>query len=121
MAAPDFDRFFSLPNDEAQATPPAPPTPSAADENDLARKLDIVTGHAIDKLDELLTLPVNIENGNLVRGQVAAATAALNTAAKVDELRLRQRANPDILPKIIQMMREEKERLLALGETLEPE
>ena len=110
-----------LPNDEAQATPPAPPTPSAADENDLARKLDIVTGHAIDKLDELLTLPVNIENGNLVRGQVAAATAALNTAAKVDELRLRQRANPDILPKIIQMMREEKERLLALGETLEPE
>ena len=119
MGAPDFHRFLSPPTGDVQA--PVTPVPTAADESDLARKLDIVTGHAIDKLDELLTLPVNIENGNLVRGQVAAATAALNTAAKVDELRLRQRANPDILPRIIQMMREEKERLLALGETLEPE
>jgi hypothetical protein len=66
-------------------------------------------------------LSTDVSNGNLVRGQVAAATAALNTAAKVDELRLRQRANPDILPKIIEMMRAEKERLLAIGETLEPE
>jgi hypothetical protein len=117
MGAPDFHRFLSPPTGDVQA--PVTPVPTAADESDLARKLDVVVGHALDKIDELLVLASDVSNGNLVRGQVAAATAALNTAAKVDELRLRQRANPDILPKIIQMMKEEKERLLALGETLE--
>jgi hypothetical protein len=111
MAAPDFNRFYSPQNNEAQASPPAPPIPTAADEGDLARKLDVVTGHAIDKLDELLTMTTDISNGNLVRGQVAAATAALNTASKVDEMRLRQRSNPDIMARIIQMLEEERLKL----------
>jgi hypothetical protein len=111
MPAPDFDRFYLPPNDEAQAAPPAPPTPTAADENELARKLDVVAGHALDKIDELLVMATDVANGNLVRGQVAAATAALNTASRVDEMRLRQRSNPDIMPKLIQMLKEEEEKL----------
>jgi hypothetical protein len=119
MAAPDFDRFYSLPNKEAQTATPAPPTPAAVDENELARKLDVVAGHALDKIDELLVMATDISNGNLVRGQVAAATAALNTASKVDEMRLRQRSNPDIMARVIEMMKEEQEKLRLDGEIVD--
>jgi hypothetical protein len=114
MGAPDFDQFYSLPNGDAQQASAPESIPTAADENELARKLDVVTGHALDKIDELLVMATDVNNGNLVRGQVAAATAALNTASKVDELRLRERSNPDIMARIVQMMAEEKEKLRLL-------
>ena len=49
--------------------------------------------------------------------KLAAAQTIISNRIKVDDTILRRR-QLDIMPKIIQMMREEKERLLALGETL---
>jgi hypothetical protein len=121
MGAPDFDRFL---NGDAQETPESIPASTNVDPNDpnrLAVMLDAVSARALAKLDEFLTLPIDTSDGNRTRAQSAAINAALSTQAKVDEMRLRQRSAPDILPKIIEMMRQEKERLLALGETLEPE
>ena len=49
--------------------------------------------------------------------KLAAAQTIISNRIKVDDTILRRR-QLDIMPKIIAMMREEKERLLALGETL---
>ena len=99
MAAPDFDRFL------------LPPPDDNVRPNRLATKLDAVTARALDKLDELLSLPINTDDGNLTRAQVAAANTVLNTQAKVDEMRLRAHTSPDIMPKIIAMLKEEKLKL----------
>ena len=122
MGAPDFDRFLNGDAQEApEAAPPATTNVDPNDPNRLAILLDAVSARALAKLDEILQLPVDTSDGNRTRAQSAAINTALTTQAKVDELRLRQRTNSDIMPKIIEMMRQEKERLLALGEILEPE
>jgi len=51
--------------------------------------------------------------------RLAAAQTIITNRIKVDDT-IYRRQQLDIMPKIIAMMREEKERLLALGETLEP-
>ena len=121
MGAPDFDRFLNGDAQEAPESIPASANVHPDDPNHLAILLDAVSARALAKLDEILQLPVDTSDGNRTRAQSAAINTALTTQAKVDELRLRQRTNPDIMPKIIEMMRQEKERLLALGEILEPE
>src|SRR5262249_19709012 len=79
--------------------------------NPLARKLNVVTDRALDKLDELLTLPTNTEDGNLTRAQTAAAAAVLNAQLRADETRLRARGQVDVLPKIRELIALEKENL----------
>jgi hypothetical protein len=111
MSAPDYARFLSPPTtDNAQASP-TPPVPTAADENDLPAKLDAVTARALNKLDEFLALPIDTADGNRTRAQTAAINTALTTQSRVDEMRLRARSNPDIMSKIIELMKEEELKL----------
>jgi hypothetical protein len=123
MAAPDFDRFYLPPNNEAQqaSAPQSSPTPGDVDPNDpnrLAVMLDAVSAHALTKLDEFLTLPIDTSDGNRTRAQSAAINTALATQAKVDELKLRARHSVDLMPKIIKMLKEEQEKLRLLeGDT----
>jgi hypothetical protein len=91
MAAPSYSRFLSPPTADPQASPPT-----------------VVTARALDKLDELLALPTDTSDGNRMR---ATANTVLNTQTRVDEMRLRHRSNPDIMSKIIQMLKEEQEKL----------
>ena len=58
----------------------------------LAAKLEAVTSRAIDKIDQILALPLDRDDacfGNVLRAQTAAANTALSTQAKVDEQQLR--------------------------------
>jgi hypothetical protein len=126
MAAPSYDRIMAALNGtplEPEPQPPPAPTLSDTvapdDPNRLAVMLDVVSARALAKLDEFLSLPIDTSDGNRTRAQSAAINTALATQAKVDELKLRQRSATDIMPKIIAMMKEEKERLRALGETLD--
>jgi hypothetical protein len=111
MPAPDYTRFLLEPNNGERAPREPLPDPRAGELNPLARKLDAVTQRALDKLDELLALPVDTQDGNLLRAQTAAANTVLHTQTRVDEARLRARAQTDILPKIIEMMKAEEENL----------
>lgn len=51
--------------------------------------------------------------------KLAAAQTVISNRIKVDDT-IYRRQQLDIMPKIIAAMKEEKERLRALGETLEP-
>jgi hypothetical protein len=119
---PSYERIMALRNNpEAALTPePAPSTLTPVDPNDpnkLAVMLDKVSERALAKLDEILSLPLATADGNLLRAQSAAVNVALATQIKVDELKLRERHSPDIMTRIIQMMREEQEKLRLLEES----
>jgi hypothetical protein len=126
MAAPSYDRIMAAMNGTPLEPEPQPlPAPTLADTvapddpNRLAVMLDEVTTRALNKLAEILELPINSENGNVMRALSAGINIALSTQAKIDEMKLRQRSATDVIPKILEMMRAEKERLRALGETLD--
>jgi hypothetical protein len=108
MAAPDYTRFLSGPP-AVQVNTPAPV--EAPDINPLARKLDAVTERALDKLDELLTLPTDTQDGHRTRAQTSAANTVISAQVRVDESRLRARGQVDLLPKILEMIKEEKAAL----------
>jgi hypothetical protein len=114
MAAPDFDRFLSPPKETAPEASPTPGDVAPDDPNKLAVMLDAVSMRALVKLDEILALPIDTSDGNLTRAQSAAINSALSTQAKVDELKLRTRHSVDLMPKIIQMLKEEQEKLRLL-------
>src|SRR3974390_198608 len=81
-------------------------------------KFDRITDKALDVLETCLDEHRgDADHLRLMNLKLAAAQSILNSRIKVDDTILRRR-QLDIMPKIIQMMREEKERLLALGETL---
>lgn len=57
--------------------------------NALAAQLEALTGLAMDKLKEMLSEPLDVENGPLMRTQAAAAGIALNAQLRADALRMR--------------------------------
>ena len=70
----------------------------------LAAKLENVAEKAIDKLDQILGVPLDQDHeqfGSILRAQGAAANTALLTQVRVDESALRQR-QLDRLPALIQ-------------------
>jgi hypothetical protein len=92
-----------------------PPTHGAnATASPLAVKLESVTSRAIDKIDQILALPLDREDacfGNVLRAQTAAANTALSTQAKVDEQRLREpKGGADTLNRLLKMIAEVEAR-----------
>lgn len=55
----------------------------------LAGKLSDVTERALDKLSELLAVPIDVENGSLLRAHATAAAVAINAQLRADSMRLR--------------------------------
>lgn len=55
----------------------------------LAGKLEAVTEQALDKLSALMSEPVDVENGSLLRAQVTACAVAINAQLRADSMRLR--------------------------------
>jgi hypothetical protein len=79
----------------------------------LASKLETVSERAIEKLDEILALPLDPEHdqfAGLLRAQNAAANTALNTQIRVDEFQLRHRQT-DVLPRLLEIMAREEAKL----------
>jgi hypothetical protein len=127
MAAPSYDRIMAAMNGTPlEPEPQSPPAPTLADTvapddpNRLAVMLDAVSARALAKLDEFLSLPIDTSDGNRTRAQSSAINTALATQAKVDELKLRARHSVDLMPRIIQMLKEEQEKLRLLENGEQP-
>jgi hypothetical protein len=89
-----------------------------ADRETLAPELERVTWLGLQKLEQILRIPTDRGDGNLLRAQSAAAAIAINTQMRADETRLKQVRSRDIMERIIEMMKEEEARL-AENERLE--
>jgi hypothetical protein len=79
-------------------------------EGTLAPELERVTRLSLQKLEQILRTPTNRSDGNLLRAQTAAATAALNAQLRADETRLREQRSNDVLARLVEAIRQERRR-----------
>ena len=79
----------------------------------LPRKLEAVTLLGLQKLEQILRIPTNHADGNLLRAQVTAAGAAIHAQVRVDETKMRQRQQGDVLERLLKVMAEEKKKRAA--------
>ena len=77
----------------------------------LAPELERVTLLGLQKLEQILRIPTDRGDGNLLRAQTAAAGLAVNVQMRVDEARLKQVRSRDIMERIIAMMKEEEAKM----------
>jgi hypothetical protein len=77
----------------------------------LVRQLERVCGLSLDKLQEILELPVDTENGNVLRAQTAAAGTVLQCQLRADETRFRAAHNNDVLDRLERLIRQVKKTL----------
>jgi hypothetical protein len=80
----------------------------------LAPQLEAVTRLGLQKLEQILRIPTDRGDGNLLRAQTAAAGLAVNAQLRADETRLKQVRSRDIMERIIAMMKEEEAKLAEL-------
>ena len=80
-------------------------------EGSLAAELEEVTRLALQKLDQILRLPTDRGDGNLLRAQTAAAGIAVNAQLRADETRLRQKTRGDVLERLSKLIEEERKKL----------
>ena len=71
----------------------------------LAGKLEALTEASIDRLSLILGLPLDVENGALLRAQTMAAAVAINAQLRADSLRLRAVRADMALDRLIELMR----------------
>lgn len=97
--------------------------PAPVDAVPLASKLERVAAIALDKVEEVLGIPLPDPGdptfGNLSRAQTAAANTAINAQLRVDETALRARQT-DMMPRLLEILAREERKLAALGEEQVP-
>ena len=85
--------------------------PVPADDASLAGKLERVAAQALDKVHEVLSLPLpdpgDPSFGNLSRAQSAAANTAINAQLRVGETAMRD----DVLPRLLDILEREQRKL----------
>src|SRR6516165_1960721 len=94
----------------APSLPPGPradDAPLAGHPGDMAAELEAVAHLGLKNLRDILTAPLDLEDGSLLRAKNAAASTVLGTQVKVDENRLRSAA-VDRLPELLEILREEE-------------
>jgi hypothetical protein len=77
-------------------------------EGTLAPELERVTRLGLQKLEQILRIPTDRGDGNLLRAQTAAATTALNTQLRADEARLREKRSDDTIARLLELIRQER-------------
>jgi hypothetical protein len=77
----------------------------------LAPQLEAVTRLALEKMTQILKIPTDRGDGNLLRAQTAAAGVAVNAQLRADETRLKQVHRRDVMERLIAMMKEEKAKM----------
>jgi hypothetical protein len=70
-----------------------------------------VTLLGLQKLEQILRIPTDRGDGNLLRAQTAAAGLAVNVQMRVDEAKMKQVRRKDTMERIIAMLAEEKAKL----------
>ena len=84
---------------------------ATVDRETLAPELERVTRLGLEKLEQILRIPTDRGDGNLLRAQTAAAGIAVNAQLRADETRLKQVRRADVMARILAMMAEEKAKL----------
>jgi len=84
---------------------------ATAEQETLAPELERVTLLGLQKLEQILRIPTDRGDGNLLRAQTAAAGLAVNAQMRVDEARLKRVRRRDIMERIVAMMKEEEAKL----------
>jgi hypothetical protein len=82
-----------------------------AERETLAPELERVTWLGLQKLEQILRIPTDRGDGNLLRAQTAAAALAVNAQLRADEAKLKQAGRGDLMERIIAMLKEEKAKL----------
>jgi hypothetical protein len=91
-------------------SPPALTEQSAPAEL-LPRKLERVTMLGLEKLEQVLRIPTNHADGNLLRAQTTAAGIAVNAQLRADETRLRVKVQGDVLERLLKAIEREKAQI----------
>jgi hypothetical protein len=89
---------------------------ATADRETLAPELERVTRLALEKMTQILQIPTDRGDGNLLRAQTAAAGLAVNAQLRADETRMKQVRSRDIMERIRAMLAEEEAKLKKLAE-----
>jgi hypothetical protein len=84
---------------------------ATADRETLAPELERVTFLGLQKLEQILRIPTDRGDGNLLRAQTAAAGLAVNAQLRADETRLKQVRSRDIMERIRAMLAEEEAKM----------
>jgi acyl-CoA reductase-like NAD-dependent aldehyde dehydrogenase len=84
---------------------------ATAERETLAPELERVTWLGLQKLEQILRIPTDRGDGNLLRAQTAAAGLAVNAQLRADEAKLKQARRGDIMERILMRLREEKAKL----------
>jgi hypothetical protein len=72
--------------------------------SDLPLYLEKVTGRGLRVLDAILKLPLDEENGPLIRAQVTAALGVVSSQLRADEARLKRKATGDALARLLKVI-----------------
>ena len=84
---------------------------ATTDRETLAPELERVTRLGLQKLEQILRIPTDRGDGNLLRAQTAAAGLAVNAQLRADETRMKQVGRRDALERLLAMIAEEKAKL----------
>ena len=90
---------------------PEEPVATVDRETSLAPELERVTRLGLQKMEQILRIPTDRGDGNLLRAQTAAAGLAVNAQLRADETRLKQVRRGDIMERLIAMMKEEEAKM----------
>ncbi len=77
---------------------------ATAERETLAPELERVTRLGLQKLEQILRIPTDRGDGNLLRAHTAAAGLAVNAQLRADETRMKQVRRGDIMERIIAML-----------------
>jgi hypothetical protein len=90
---------------------PEQPVTEAVERETLAPELERVTLLGLQKLEQILRIPTDLRDANVLRAQTAAAGRAVNVQMRVDEARLKQVRGNDVMERLIAMMKQEKAKM----------
>src|SRR6516225_2291557 len=79
---------------------------ATAERETLAPELERVTWLGLQKLEQILRLPTDRGDSNLLRAQTAAAGLAVNAQLRADETRMKQAPRRGLMERIIAMIAE---------------
>jgi hypothetical protein len=81
---------------------------ATAERETLAPELERVTLLGLQKLEQILRIPTDRGDGNLLRAQTAAAGLAVNVQMRVDEAKMKRVPRRDVMERILAMLAEER-------------
>ena len=70
-----------------------------------------MTRLGLQKLEQILRIPTDRGDGNLLRAQTAAAGLAVNAQLRADEAKMKQVRRRDVLERLLALFAEEKAKL----------